>query len=104
MAAWQTDNEFGCHDTTLSYSQAAKIEFQDWLRKLYKSEKSSNDGNIQALNKDWGNIFWSMSYNNFSDIDLPNKTVTEPTLLISWHFENFHLIKWLSLIKDKWIL
>jgi beta-galactosidase len=23
VAAWQTDNEYGCHDTTLSYSNAA---------------------------------------------------------------------------------
>ena len=78
VAAWQTDNEFRCHDTTLSYSQAAKNEFQDWLRKLYRSEENNNDVNIEALNKDWDNVFWSMSYSNFSDIDLPNKTVTEP--------------------------
>ena len=24
VAAWQTDNEYGCHDTTLSYSDAAR--------------------------------------------------------------------------------
>ncbi len=24
VAAWQIDNEYGCHDTTLSYSDAAR--------------------------------------------------------------------------------
>ena len=28
-AAWQIDNEYGCHDTTISYSKFANIEFQN---------------------------------------------------------------------------
>ncbi len=75
--AWQTDNEYGCHDTTISYSNAAKVEFQKWLRRAYSVKSSDNDGDIEALNAAWGNVFWSMSYGSFSEIDLPNKTVTE---------------------------
>ena len=78
VAAWQTDNEYGCHDKTKSYSQTAKSEFQNWLRQLYRNKENSNDCDIEALNKDWGNVFWSMNYSNFADIDLPNRTVTEP--------------------------
>ncbi len=70
VQAWQTDNEYGCHDTVVSYSAAARTAFQDWLAKTYES--------IQDLNSAWGNIFWSMEYSDFSDIDLPNLTVTEP--------------------------
>jgi len=70
VAAWQTDNEYGCHDTTISYSDAARVTFRDWLRTRYTS--------IDALNTAWGNIFWSMEYNSFDQIDLPNLTVTEP--------------------------
>jgi beta-galactosidase len=32
IGAWQTDNEFGCHDTTFSYSRSAARRFRDWLR------------------------------------------------------------------------
>ena len=77
VLAWQTDNEYGCHDTTISYSNAAKVEFQKWLRREYSLKATDNDGDIEALNTAWGNVFWSMNYSSFSEIDLPNKTVTE---------------------------
>ncbi len=70
IAAWQTDNEYGCHDTTLSYSAAATRAFRDWCANRYQS--------TEALNRAWGNVFWSMDYDDFDQIDLPNLTVTEP--------------------------
>ncbi len=70
IAAWQIDNEYGCHDTTISYSDAALKAFRRWLADRYSS--------IEALNTAWGNVFWSMEYNSFDQIELPNQTVTEP--------------------------
>jgi beta-galactosidase len=70
VAAWQTDNEYGCHDTTLSYSAAAAKGFRVWLAQKYQSP--------DALNRAWGNVFWSMDYSDFDQINLPNLTVTEP--------------------------
>jgi len=69
VSAWQTDNEYGCHDTTVSYSGAALHAFRDWLAQKYQSP--------DALNRAWGNVFWSMDYTDFADIGLPNLTVTE---------------------------
>lgn len=68
--SWQLDNEYGCHDTIVSYSDAARVAFRDWLKEKYES--------IELLNKAWGNVFWSMEYGDFSDVNLPNLTVTEP--------------------------
>lgn len=76
VAAWQTDNEYGCHNTTLSYSKAARQAFRSWLRARYPGP--GNDGDIDALNEAWGNVFWSMEYDDFEQIDLPNLIVTEP--------------------------
>ena len=70
LAAWQTDNEYGCHDTAVSYSAHAAAGFRDWLRARY--------GSIDALNIAWGNVFWSMEYRDFAEIDLPLTPVTEP--------------------------
>ncbi|MEZ5536640.1 MAG: beta-galactosidase [Thiolinea sp.] len=75
IAAWQTDNEYGCHDTTLSYSDAACDAFRLWLRCRYPGQ--DGEGDINALNTAWGNIFWSMEYQDFAQIELPNLTVTE---------------------------
>ncbi|GAB4354059.1 MAG: beta-galactosidase [Oricola sp.] len=70
LAAWQTDNEYGCHDTVESYSKAALEGFRDWLAQKYQSP--------DALNRAWGNVFWSMEYRSFDEVGLPNLTVTEP--------------------------
>ncbi len=69
VVAWQTDNEYGCRDTVLSFSDAARAAFRLWLAERY--------GAIAALNTAWGNVFWSMEYRSFAEIDLPNLTVTE---------------------------
>ncbi|MET3897127.1 beta-galactosidase [Devosia sp. UYZn731] len=69
LAAWQTDNEYGCHGTTYSYSPAALAGFRTWLEARY--------GTIDALNTAWGNVFWSMEYNRFDQIELPNLLVCE---------------------------
>lgn len=69
ITAWQTDNEYGCHDTVLSFSEAAVSAFREWLAARY--------GTIDALNTAWGNVFWSMEYRSFAEVDPPHLTVTE---------------------------
>lgn len=69
VAAWQTDNEYGCHQTTRSYSPAAANAFRRWLQERY--------GDVDALNRAWGTVFWSQEYRNFGEIDLPQLMVTE---------------------------
>ncbi|WP_409432009.1 beta-galactosidase [Litorimonas sp. RW-G-Af-16] len=81
VRAWQIDNEYGCHDTTLSYSPAAQAAFRAWLEAKYKT--------ISALNAAWGNVFWSMEYGTFDEIDLPNLTVTEPNPAHVMDFRRF---------------
>jgi beta-galactosidase len=69
IAMWQTDNEYGCHDTVLSFSAAAASAFRGWLAARY--------GTPEALNTAWGNVFWSMEYRSFAEVDPPHLTVTE---------------------------
>ena len=81
VAAWQTDNEYACHDTVHSYSDAARAAFRDWLAQRYQS--------TDALNRAWGNVFWSMEVTDWSQVDLPNGTVTEPNPSLSLAFRRF---------------
>ncbi len=89
IAAWQIDNEYGCHDTTVSYSPAARDAFRIWLKDRY--------GTVRNLNDAWGNIFWSMHYDSFDQIGLPNLTVTEPNPAHALAFRRFssdQIIRW----------
>ncbi len=81
VCAWQTDNEFGCHDTVESYSVAAIAAFRRWCALKYKT--------IDALNQAWGNVFWSMELASFDDVEPPNLTVTESSPSHRLDFQRF---------------
>jgi beta-galactosidase len=81
VSAWQTDNEYGCHDTVISYSASALLAFRGWLESKYLA--------IDRLNEAWGNVFWSMEYRDFNEIELTNLTVTEPNPAHQLDFTRF---------------
>lgn len=86
VIAWQTDNEYGCHETSISYSPHALVAFQAWCIASY--------GSIESLNEAWGNIFWSMEYDTFEQIGLPVGTVTESNpshQLAFWRFSSHQI-------------
>jgi len=81
VVAWQTDNEFGCHNTLPSYTQAALYRFRRWLAGRYET--------IGALNAAWGNVFWSMEYRSFDEIELPYRTPTDANPAHGLDFRRF---------------
>jgi beta-galactosidase len=81
VIAWQTDNEYGCHDTVESYSPEAARAFRGWLADRY--------GTVDALNRAWGTVFWSQEYRSFDEVDPPNLTVTEANPAHRLDFQRF---------------
>jgi beta-galactosidase len=78
LSGWQTDNEYGCHFTILSWGAEDLRAFKNWLRLRY-------------LNEAWGNVFWSMEVTDFNQISLPHLTVTEANpaaRLDFWRFQS----------------
>ena len=83
LVGWQTDNEYGCHETVLSWGPQDLAAFQGWLRRRYQT--------TDQLNESWGNVFWSMEVGDFSQVSLPNLTVTEANpaaRLDFWRFQS----------------
>jgi beta-galactosidase len=58
---WQLDNEPMAQP---DYSPSAQAAFREWLKARYKT--------IEVLNREWGAAFWSLTYNNFAQIRIPN--------------------------------
>jgi len=80
---WQLDNEpshYGLYD----YSPAAQESFRKWVENKYK-------GNIDTLNDTWGTAFWSIRYNNFKQIRIPNakELVAQPSPHAVLDFKRF---------------
>jgi len=63
VIGWQIDNEFGDR----CYCDICKTEFHAWLQKRYKS--------LENLNGNWGTIFWSHIYTDWSQIPVPLSTI-----------------------------
>jgi len=83
LAGWQTDNEYGCHDTVQSWGPEDLKAFRAWLRRRYQT--------TDQLNESWGNVFWSMELGSFDEVALPNLTVTEANpaaRLDFWRFQS----------------
>ncbi|ANN57196.1 beta-galactosidase [Mesorhizobium loti NZP2037] len=83
LVGWQTDNEYGCHDTVLSWGPEDLKGFRGWLRSRYQT--------TDQLNEAWGNVFWSMEVKTFDAVSLPNLTVTEANpaaRLDFWRFQS----------------
>lgn len=79
---WQLDNEpshYGLYD----YSDAAQQSFRLWLKEKYKT--------IDALNTTWGTAFWSILYQDFDQIRIPNQKelVAQPSPHAVLDFKRF---------------
>ncbi len=64
---WQLDNELSHYGKDFCYGDACAGKFRDWLKRKY--------GDIESLNRDWGNSFWSQQYQSFDQIRIPNPEV-----------------------------
>jgi beta-galactosidase len=78
VIGWQIDNELNCHRND-SYSEADHVAFQAWLGEKY--------GTVEALNKAWGNRFWSLEFNDFSQITcpLPSPAYPNPSWITDYY-------------------
>ncbi len=66
VIGWQVDNEFGDR----CYCPVCAQKFQSWLRGRYQA--------LEELNQKWGTVFWSHSYNDWTEIPVPLTTGGSP--------------------------
>ena len=77
VAAWQIDNELGCHGTTRCFCPRCESAFRAWLAAHFHND-------IDGLNAAWGTAFWSQRYGAFSEVSVPR----EPADRMGKHGQN----------------
>ena len=78
IVGWQIDNELNC-ETNDFLSEADGKAFRVFLQKKYAS--------LDALNKAWGTVFWSQTYTDWEQIDVPHTNAIashNPSLLLDY--------------------
>ena len=95
VIAWQIDNEFGCHASTRCYCEHCRQKFGKWLEKKYES--------IKDMNKKWGNVFWSLDYDSFSDVILPAYNACEGTYGDRWSHNPALDLEFRRFSSDSWV-
>jgi beta-galactosidase len=77
VIGWQVDNELGGR----CLCQTCAAVFRDWLRERY--------GSLDALNDVWGTVFWSQTYNRWSQIPLPDSPPRTPNPGLALDYRRF---------------
>lgn len=81
VIAWQADNEYGCHNSTVCYCENCAIAFREWLKKRY--------GTLDRLNQRWGTVFWSQVYRDWDEIDPPRRSLSSPNPSLMLDYRRF---------------
>jgi beta-galactosidase len=63
VIGWQIDNELTYGPAPRCYCQECRRGFQNWLQEKY--------GSLERLNQEWGTVFWSQIYDEWSQIPVP---------------------------------
>ena len=85
VIGWQIDNEFGCYFSRC-YCDTCTTQFQSWLQAKYS--------NLEMLNRSWGTVFWSQTYDDWKQIEPHNLTVAEPN--------PSHVLDYYRFASDSW--
>ena len=81
VIAWQIDNELGHETSDWCYCHYCEQEFQKYLGHEFES--------ISDLNYRLGTVFWSQTYNDFSEIEVPRPTVPAKNPGLMLYFYRF---------------
>jgi beta-galactosidase len=81
VVGWQIDNELTLSPSPLCYCNFCQAGFQAWLHSKY--------GSLDNLNKNWGSVFWSQTYTDFSQIPVPLPSGGDPNPGLALDYDRY---------------
>ena len=82
LLLWHIDNELGHETSDMCYCDQCQLEFRDYLKQQFNND-------ISLLNDAIGSVFWSQTYNNFDEINIPRPTIPAPNPGMILYFNRF---------------
>jgi beta-galactosidase len=79
VVGWQVDNEFGHEGSDRCVCDSCKEAWHAWLAVRY--------GSTDAMNAEWGSVFWGASFSRFDQVPVPRDQVAthfNPGLLLDY--------------------
>ena len=79
VEGWQVDNELGHEGSDRCVCGHCRAAWHAWLERRY--------GKVEALNAQWGNVFWGTTYGRFDQVPVPRRQVSvgfNPGLLLDY--------------------
>ncbi|AJI54184.1 beta-galactosidase [Francisella philomiragia] len=82
LLLWHIDNELGHETSDMCYCDQCELEFRNYLKEEFNN-------NINSFNDAIGSVFWSQTYNNFDEINIPRPTIPAPNPGMMLYFNRF---------------
>lgn len=82
LLLWHIDNELGHETSDMCYCDQCELEFRNYLKQQFNDD-------IFLLNDAIGSVFWSQTYNDFNEINIPRPTIPAPNPGMMLYFNRF---------------
>jgi beta-galactosidase len=81
VVGWQIDNELTLGSAPRCFCRSCRVGFQQWLKAKY--------GSLGALNREWGTVFWSNVYTDFSQVPVPLPSGAPPNPGLALDYDRY---------------
>jgi len=92
IIGWQIDNEMN-NENPEDFSDSTRVAFRAWLQQKYHA--------LDELNARWGTVFWSQTYSDWNQIDLPFPTPAYHNPALMLDFKRFISASATSYLNDQ---
>jgi len=93
VIGWQIDNELTLSPSPRCYCNFCQAGFQAWLHSKY--------GSLDNLNRNWGTVFWSQTYTEFTQIPVPLPSGGDPNPGLALDYDRYQSYANVSFLEEQ---